>query len=321
MATEATPDSSGLPAEADKLRVSGKEHFQAQRFDEAARCYREALQALKGGGDEAATLGQAIRLNLVVCLQRLGSPPEEALQLCDEVLAADPSTQREVRAKALFWRGSVRRELSKQASDTSTQREALSTARHDLLQAARLEPGDRQVREKLEEVTEELKALPGGGGDGLRLGLGSGLYNDREAEPQEPPPPPEVCSVCGRLGHPRCGKAFWIDQRAVWLRMPVEQVEAEPTSFEHDGTLHGAILAERAREAQEATSGEGGTAASPRCGRPIRDEYGELVELSDEERDTLEDCLDAVERPYPQPLRSLPLPQAVRCAEELWAED
>jgi len=304
----------GTHAGAERLRASGKEHFQAQRYDEAARCYREALQALEEVPDEAAPLGQAVRLNLVVCLHRLGSAPEEALRLCDEVLASDPTS-----AKALFWRGTFGRELARQASETSAQRETLAAARRDFLQAARLEPSDRQVREKLEEVTEELKALPGGG-DGLRLGVGSGLYDDREAEPLEPPPPPEVCSVCGRLGHPRCGKGFWIDQRAVWLQMPVDQVEQDPPTFEDDGNLRVAILAARA---QAAMSGEEGAEASSRGGsqRVVRDEYGELVELSDSEQEMLEDCLDSTERPYPKLKRSLPLPQAVRCAEELWAED
>jgi tetratricopeptide (TPR) repeat protein len=315
-------------AEAERLRACGREHFQAERFDEAARCYREALEQIPQGGRdaEASALGQKIRLNLALCLHRLDTCPEEALRLCEEALAIDPQN-----TKALFWRGSLRQDLAKRTSaeNAALQRETLTLARQDFLHAARLEPGNRQFRDKLEEVTEFIKAISGAGSDGLRLGLGSGMYDDREAGIPRPPSPPMICSVCGREGHPRCGKSFWIDERAVWLRMPPDQVAQDPATFEDDGNLRVAILAARAQEALErapAIVAGGGSGEAAGCSRgsgraAIRDEDGELVDLSDDAVETLEDCLDAVERPYPNLKRPIPLPQAVRCAEELWAED
>ncbi|CAK0892386.1 unnamed protein product [Prorocentrum cordatum] len=59
-------------------------------------------------------------------------------------------------------------------------------------------------------------------------------------------------------------------------------------------------------------------AASPVLPRgrttPVRD-------LSEGEMEELEDCLDAVQRPFPRLRRSTPLMQAVQCAEGLWDSD
>mmetsp|Transcript_55533 Transcript_55533/g.180143 ORF Transcript_55533/g.180143 Transcript_55533/m.180143 type:complete len:324 (+) Transcript_55533:138-1109(+) len=304
-------------SEADKLRARGNEHFKAGQNEDAAKCYREALQALKtlpldgpGGEAQAAlTTAQAVRLNLALCLVEIG--PQEAIQLCDEALEADPEC-----AKALFRRAAASRSIARSASgDAAAEREALSAARRDLLQAAKLEPGDRQIRTSLEEVSGLLKAL-GGGGEGLRLGFGSGLYNDRmdSAAASEPPAAVVLCSVCERQGHTQCGREFWYAERAVWLGIPVEEVSRDPSSFEDDGTLREVILAARRQSALVDPGGQ----------RPGLLEYGpdgDLPELSDSEREMLEDCLDSTERPYPQPKRPLPLPQAVRCAEEFWMED
>jgi len=79
-----------------------------------------------------------------------------------------------------------------------------------------------------------------------------------------------------------------------------ETVANDPASFEDNGTLMATMQARPAR-----------TQASP----------GDLSDLSDEEREILEDCLDSTERPYPLLKRKLGLPLAVRCAEELWAEN
>lgn len=301
---------------AETHRAKGKECFQAQCYEEAAMCYREALQFITDCTlPEAAELGQAVRLNIVVCLQKLGSPPDEALSLCDEVLQANPAS-----AKALFWRGIAWRDLARRPTAAETQKELLGNARRDFLQAARIAPTDRQVRSQLDEVTEQLKSLPGEG-DSLRLAFGGGMYDDRDRPPVEPEPP-EVCSVCGRLGHARCGRDYWVEQRARWLQMPEQEVAREPTSFEEDGSLRVAILAVRAKAADLASKAGGASASTG--GHPresFRDADGVLLELSDEERDMLEDCIESIERPYPKLKRPLSLPQAVTCAEEFWAED
>lgn len=327
---------SAAEAEAEACRAKGNEHFKAQKHEEAAGCYRQALELLRDAAQAAGSnSGSKVRLNLAACLQKLGSEPGEVLQLCSEVLAADSSN-----VKALFRRGAAQRDLARTLTDVSARKDMLMAAKRDLREAARLEPSERQVRAALDEISEELKVAGGGavGNEGLRLGFGRGLYDDREAAP--PPSPPVVCSVCGREGHPQCGRALWLQQRAAWLGVPVEEVARNPPSFEDDGTLRKAIRAARA-------AGVGGAAAASE-GPPAADaatglqqggvmsagagagglvlelhvcDEEELPSLSTSEQEELEDCLDAVERPFPKLKRALALPQAVKCAELLWSED
>mmetsp|Transcript_37231 Transcript_37231/g.115703 ORF Transcript_37231/g.115703 Transcript_37231/m.115703 type:complete len:180 (+) Transcript_37231:221-760(+) len=102
-----------------------------------------------------------------------------------------------------------------------------------------------------------------------------------------------ICTECGREGHPCCGLRYWTTLRAAWLRTSEEEVVREPSSFEDAGPLQLARV--------------GLTA-------PVRD-------LSEGELEDLEDCLDAVQRPFPLLQRSIPLMQAVQCAEALWDTD
>eukprot|EP00747_Dinoflagellata_sp_TGD_P084860 gnl/TRDRNA2_/TRDRNA2_162680_c0_seq2.p1 gnl/TRDRNA2_/TRDRNA2_162680_c0~~gnl/TRDRNA2_/TRDRNA2_162680_c0_seq2.p1 ORF type:complete len:182 (+),score=25.27 gnl/TRDRNA2_/TRDRNA2_162680_c0_seq2:52-546(+) len=102
-----------------------------------------------------------------------------------------------------------------------------------------------------------------------------------------------------------CGKAHWVAQRARWLDVPEEEVSKEPESFEDHGSL-GAY--------QEAKRAQASNCQERAC--PSQSH----LDLSDDEREMLEDCLDSTERPYPPLKRSLPLVQAIRCAEEIWAE-
>mmetsp|Transcript_16823 Transcript_16823/g.37982 ORF Transcript_16823/g.37982 Transcript_16823/m.37982 type:complete len:175 (-) Transcript_16823:219-743(-) len=103
-----------------------------------------------------------------------------------------------------------------------------------------------------------------------------------------------VCAECGRDGHPCCGLRYWTSLRAVWLKTTEEEVLRVPRSFEDPGPLQLARV---------------GSAAGP-----VRD-------LSDGELEDLEECLDAVQRPFPPLRRRIPLPQAVQCAEALWDTD
>eukprot|EP00450_Noctiluca_scintillans_P010483 CAMPEP_0194505198 /NCGR_PEP_ID=MMETSP0253-20130528/31221_1 /TAXON_ID=2966 /ORGANISM="Noctiluca scintillans" /LENGTH=165 /DNA_ID=CAMNT_0039347705 /DNA_START=17 /DNA_END=514 /DNA_ORIENTATION=+ len=101
-----------------------------------------------------------------------------------------------------------------------------------------------------------------------------------------------ACVVCGRTGHACCGMRYWTALRAAWLRVSEEEVAKEPVSFEDPGALQS----------------RGNTAVI------VRD-------LSEGELEDLEDCLDAVQRPFPKLKRSVPLAQAVQCAEALWDND
>eukprot|EP00931_Biecheleriopsis_adriatica_P108080 TRINITY_DN82416_c0_g1_i1.p1 TRINITY_DN82416_c0_g1~~TRINITY_DN82416_c0_g1_i1.p1 ORF type:complete len:278 (-),score=78.75 TRINITY_DN82416_c0_g1_i1:1-834(-) len=271
------------------LRERGKELFEAQRFADAADCYSEALSNLPEKGDEEEAL--KIRLNLAACFLRLDDRLEEAVELCDHVLAVDSSN-----AKALFRRGAARQSLAgKLRAGSEDQRLALQAARKDLVQAAKAEPSNRQVRVVLEEVSKALAVLPRAGAG---FGLGSGLYGDRK--PSEAAPPPVVCSTCMRPGHECCGKSSWIASRAHWLHVSEEEVAREPDDFEDDGSLMQVMLSKRPEDYEGPES---------------------VSDLSDDTRDQLEECLESTDRPYPQLKRKVTLTQAVHCAEEIWAED
>lgn len=101
-----------------------------------------------------------------------------------------------------------------------------------------------------------------------------------------------TCVNCGREGHPACGLRYWYSLRAAWLRVKEEDVAVEPSSFEDDGPLQLKV--------------EGSF---------------QVRNLSEDEVEDLEDCLDAVQRPFPRLRRSVPLAQAIACAESLWDGD
>lgn len=102
------------------------------------------------------------------------------------------------------------------------------------------------------------------------------------------------CVVCSRPGHPCCGQRYWVSIRAAWLRNTEEHVARLPDSFEDPGFLQAAGAADEVS----------------------------IRELSEGELEDLEECLDAVQRPFPRLRRSIPLSQAVLRAENLWdAED
>ncbi|CAE7210826.1 TY1B-A [Symbiodinium sp. CCMP2592] len=82
-------------------------------------------------------------MNLAASLLRTGAHIEEVEDLCSEVLARQPSN-----AKALFRRGCARQILAKREGDG---RPILQAAKKDLLQAAKLEPQNRQAQSSPEE--------------------------------------------------------------------------------------------------------------------------------------------------------------------------
>mmetsp|Transcript_42918 Transcript_42918/g.118691 ORF Transcript_42918/g.118691 Transcript_42918/m.118691 type:complete len:301 (+) Transcript_42918:83-985(+) len=292
-----------LPGAADtaELRLRGNELFEAERFADAATCYRSALARLSAGDHEPSpsqrSHGSALRLNLAMCLSRMGEDLGEAVALCDEVLAVDPD-----HTKALYRRAAVRHDMAQllaSSSERDAARETLQAAKRDLVQVAKAQPGNRPVRTLLDEVNDCLRQVQqDADGDGSRLksALG-GLYGDRKPAP--PPPPPVTCSTCDRQGHSECGKAWWIAQRAQWLGVTKEEAGLEPPGgFGDDGPL----LEARARRMAGANR------------RPSLDD------LSVASREALEDCLDCTERPYPPLRERYALATAVACAEELWAD-
>lgn len=240
------------------------------------------------GNSEAIAIGQAVRLNLATCLLRICKEFGEVVSLCNEVLTLDPNN-----VKALYRRGMGHNGLANATSDTSSRKAALQSARRDLVQAAKASPSDKEIRKMLEQVTSSLQQLQSRSGGWFGAG-GCGLYDDKSSDPAAPPPPPVICDTCGLEGHPRCGKQYWIDQRAAWLGMPKTDVEKEPDDFEDNGTLLAAIRAAHRIE----SSG-------------VRD-------ISEEECEMLEDCIECTDKPYPKLKQKLPLTQAVHCAEKIW---
>mmetsp|Transcript_22102 Transcript_22102/g.50558 ORF Transcript_22102/g.50558 Transcript_22102/m.50558 type:complete len:230 (-) Transcript_22102:93-782(-) len=192
-----------------------------------------------------------------------------------------------------------------------TERRAkLKEARKHVLEAARLAPKDREMRAVLEDITQVIK------GEKPSSFLG-GLYDDKEdtkAAAARVPVTALVCQTCGRPGHARCGKQFWVEQRSQWLQLRVEEVALEPASFEDQGTLYQQCCARAEQVALDTDDVQQDAAGAPR-----RRAYS-LDDLSSDEYESLEHCIESVERPFPQPKRQVPLTLAVHCAEELWEE-
>mmetsp|Transcript_4328 Transcript_4328/g.8797 ORF Transcript_4328/g.8797 Transcript_4328/m.8797 type:complete len:92 (+) Transcript_4328:3-278(+) len=88
---------------------------------------------------------------------------------------------------------------------------------------------------------------------------------------------------------------YWTSLRSAWLRVDEAEVSVEPNSFEDPGSLQLA----RAKKGEEE----------------------HVRELSEGEIEDLEECLDAQQRPFPRLRKSVPLMQAVQCAEALWDTD
>mmetsp|Transcript_44514 Transcript_44514/g.81311 ORF Transcript_44514/g.81311 Transcript_44514/m.81311 type:complete len:232 (-) Transcript_44514:82-777(-) len=188
-------------------------------------------------------------------------------------------------------------------------RSKLKEARKNVLEAARLEPKDREMRAVLEDITQVIKK------ERSSNFLG-GLYDDKEdaaaATAMQVQKQAEVARrMCERPDPDRCGKQFWVQQRAEWLGLPVEEVALEPASFEDQGTLYQQCVARAERTPVETDQREVD---------PGRTRAFSLDDLSSDEYGYLEDCMDAVERPFPQLKRQVSLTLAVHCAEELWAE-
>jgi len=285
---------------AAELRRIGNELFKQQNFADAASNYRKALaiiHCLEPDPDnpDMRALSKAVHLNLASCWLQLGENLDEAIALCGEVLAVEPGE-----AKACFKRGSALQVQARSLENPEDKKSKLKAAKQDFVQALESAPNDRHLRARFEDVSAALRDVQQvGAGDAsfLKGCFGrnlkqKGLYEDRETTTPEPP---VICSVCGRPGHPRCGRELWVAERARWLDVSEEEVGRDPPSFEDSGTLQNFL-----------------TQKTPVVEPP------DLSDLSDDERDFLEDCLESTCRPFPELLGRLRLPLVVQCAEQLW---
>eukprot|EP00929_Paragymnodinium_shiwhaense_P091397 TRINITY_DN51373_c0_g1_i1.p1 TRINITY_DN51373_c0_g1~~TRINITY_DN51373_c0_g1_i1.p1 ORF type:complete len:537 (+),score=171.84 TRINITY_DN51373_c0_g1_i1:115-1725(+) len=140
--------------DAERFRSEGNAKFQAADIAGAKACYEKALSALDsqkeasaGAADtELAARAKACRvpaqLNLALCCLR--SEPCDAwraLQLCEEVLDAEPDN-----AKATYRKAKALIEL-----------EEFKEAEWELVRACKLQPKDAAIRADLEKLRQRLK--------------------------------------------------------------------------------------------------------------------------------------------------------------------
>jgi tetratricopeptide (TPR) repeat protein len=135
---------------AGDLRAEGTERFKAGDFDAASKGYEAALALLQpapAGFDAAAGKAQVDELrlpcllNLAACRLRQ-SRPFEAITACDTAVEIDAAS-----AKAWFRRG--------QACSALGQHEA---ARKNLMQACKLAPTSREIRDEYEKCKQAASA-------------------------------------------------------------------------------------------------------------------------------------------------------------------
>lgn len=184
--------------------------------------------------------------------------------------------------KALFRRATARHSLAMRISENEKRRGALLSAKGDLVVAAEMEPQNQQTLALLEEVSQDIHSIETGNTD----------QNTPQRRRRL------VCSVCGHKGHSSCGIIRWHTERAHWLGMlPTERLyfdSSEILSLEQ-GSFQMGI-------------------------RPLMRQRS-FADMSDDEQETLEDCLCSTERPFVQLRCNLPLAVVIDCAERIWAED
>eukprot|EP00928_Gymnodinium_smaydae_P049748 TRINITY_DN33400_c0_g1_i1.p1 TRINITY_DN33400_c0_g1~~TRINITY_DN33400_c0_g1_i1.p1 ORF type:complete len:335 (+),score=77.49 TRINITY_DN33400_c0_g1_i1:102-1007(+) len=141
MAEEA-PGPDGMDrVEAAKRR--GGVAFQKGEFEDAICLYNEGLKILDEGGLHApdAAIRSVLNANMALCCLKL-ERYEEAEERASAALAADPAN-----SKASYRRGLARLQLSD-----------VLGALEDLQRASRLEPQNREVRQRLEEAQRLVQA-------------------------------------------------------------------------------------------------------------------------------------------------------------------
>lgn len=143
--------------DAEARRQAGNAKFRAGEIAAAREEYEKALKLLQKdrlvdleADDDSVLRAEKCRvptlLNLALCCLKTGSPPSSgdagrALELCEEVLEAEPNNP-----KATYRKGKALKELGD-----------LAEAEYELVRACRLSPGDAEVRQELERVRQRMR--------------------------------------------------------------------------------------------------------------------------------------------------------------------
>ncbi|CAE7222252.1 FKBP62 [Symbiodinium natans] len=135
-------------ASAKKLREEGNAKFKGQDIEGARKAYSEALRLTQfkeipeGLGEELVALRRPTQLNLaLVCLRSDPTEPFRALELCEEVLDAEPDNP-----KATYRKAKALMELGEQKE-----------AEWELVRACKLMPKDASVRKELEALRQSFR--------------------------------------------------------------------------------------------------------------------------------------------------------------------
>jgi len=164
------PDAA-VHAVAEERKAAGNERFREGDLEAALARYGEALEALGSAARQEPALRATLASNQALCLLRLGRFAAAEAR-ASVALAADSAN-----GKAAYRRGQARLQLG----DTRG-------AYEDLQKAVRLEPQNREVRQRCEEARSLAEAEPAdsrevavaSGAAGALGGQGGGLYSEKE---------------------------------------------------------------------------------------------------------------------------------------------
>eukprot|EP00439_Symbiodinium_sp_Y106_P004201 s1890_g1.t1 len=148
MTTGVAADPAERLASAQKLREEGNAKFKEKDMEGARKAYSEALRLTQfkevpeGLGEDLVALRRPTQLNLaLVCLRSDPTEPFRALELCEEVLDAEPDNP-----KATYRKAKALMELGEQKE-----------AEFELVRACKLMPKDASVRKELEALRQSFR--------------------------------------------------------------------------------------------------------------------------------------------------------------------
>lgn len=144
--SEEKTDPSERLEKAKKLKEEGNAKFKVEDFPGARKAYAEALRITQKMPEdlasETAELRRPVQLNLaLVCLRLDPTEPFRALELCEEVLDAEPENP-----KATYRKAKALLELGEEKE-----------AEFELVRACKLMPKDATVRKDLEALRQKLR--------------------------------------------------------------------------------------------------------------------------------------------------------------------
>lgn len=177
-------------------KASGNDKFREGDVEGALSLYTEAVQLLCDSGLQGIPLWPILASNQALCLLKL-ERFAEAEDRASAALVADPAN-----SKAIYRRGVARLKLG-----------IVQDAHDDLQKAVRLEPQNREIRERFEEakriaatvsVVPEEQALASGAAGALGMEAGGGLYGEK----------PDLNE--GRLADTHREQRKWVDSISDW---------------------------------------------------------------------------------------------------------